>query len=58
MPNRRHLVLCPDVDGEMRRLLRWVAATRSVRYPAHDHTLEVRHFYEGRSKSFPIQDDP
>ena len=57
MPNHWHLVLRPNVDGEMSRFLRWVTATHTMRYHAHDHTSGEGHVSQGRFKSFPIQDD-
>jgi putative transposase len=57
MPNHWHLVLRPNVDGEMGRFLRWVTATHTMRYHAHYHTSGEGHVYQGRFKSFPIQDD-
>ena len=57
MPNHWHLVLRPEADGEMSRFLRWVTATHTMRYHAHYHTSGEGHLYQGRFKSFPIQDD-
>ena len=57
MPNHWHLVLRPNVDGEMGRFLRGVTATHTMRYHAHYHTSGESHVYQGRFKSFPIQDD-
>ena len=57
MPNHWHLVLRPGKDGEMSRLLRWVTATHTMRYHAHYHSSGQGHVYQGRFKSFPIQDD-
>jgi putative transposase len=57
MPNHWHLVLSPRRDGEMSRFLRWVTATHTMRYHAHFHTSGEGHVYQGRFKSFPIQDD-
>ncbi len=57
MPNHWHLVLRPTQDGEMSRFLRWVTATHTMRYHAHYHTSGAGHVYQGRFKSFPIQDD-
>ena len=57
MPNHWHLVLRPSQDGEMSRFLRWVTATHTMRYHAHYHTSGTGHVYQGRFKSFPIQDD-
>ncbi len=41
----------------MSRFLRWVTATHTMRYHAHYHTAGTGHVYQGRFKSFPIQDD-
>lgn len=57
MPNHWHLVLRPDEDGEMGRLLRWVTATHTQRYHAHYHTSGQGHVYQARFKSFPVADD-
>ena len=57
MPNHWHLVLSPNEAGAMSRFLRWVTATHTMRYHAHDHTSGEGHVYQGRFKSFPIQDD-
>jgi len=57
MPNHWHLVLRPLVDGEMGRFAGWVAGTHTMRYHAHYHTSGQGHLYQGRYKSFPIQDD-
>jgi putative transposase len=57
MPNHWHLVLRPHRDGELSQFLRWVTATHTMRYHAHDHTSGEGHVYRGRFKSFPVQDD-
>ena len=57
MPNHWHFLLRPGQDGEMGRLLRWVTATHTMRYHAHYATSGQGHVYQGRFKSFPIQDD-
>ena len=57
MPNHWHLVLRPSRDGEMSRFLRWVTATHTMRYHAHHHTSGQGHLYQGRFKSFVIEDD-
>ena len=57
MPNHWHLVLRPQQDGEMSEFLRWITATHTMRYHAHYHTSGQGHVYQGRFKSFPIQDD-
>ena len=57
MPNHWHLVLRPNQDGEMSRFLRWITATHTMRYHAHNHSSGTGHVYQGRFKSFPVQDD-
>ena len=57
MPSHWHLVLRPDRAGEMSRFLRWITATHTMRYHAHYHTSGEGHVYQGRFKSFPIQED-
>ena len=57
MPNHWHLVLRPQQDGAMSQFLRWVTATHTMRYHAHYHTAGAGHVYQGRFKSFPVQDD-
>ena len=57
MNNHWHLVLSPEMDGEMSRFMRWISATHTMRYHAHYHSSGAGHVYQGRFKSFPIQDD-
>ena len=57
MPNHWHMVLSPREDGAMSRLLHWVTMTHTARYHAHYHTAGEGHIYQGRFKSFPVQDD-
>ncbi|TWU36503.1 Transposase IS200 like protein [Novipirellula aureliae] len=57
MPNHWHFVLQPTVDGGMSDFLRWVSLTHTMRYHAHYKTAGEGHVYQGRFKSFPVQDD-
>jgi putative transposase len=57
MPNHWHFVLQPREDGGMSNFLRWVTLTHTMRYHAHYQTSGQGHVYQGRFKSFPIQDD-
>lgn len=57
LPNHWHLVVRPDVDGEMGRFGQWLGLTHTQRHYAHDHTSGYGHLYQGRFKSFPVQDD-
>jgi len=55
MPNHWHLVLSPNQDGLMGRMLRWATATHTQRYHAHYQTAGGGHLYQSRFKSFPVQ---
>jgi len=57
MPNHYHMILQPLVDGEMSRFMGWLGGTHTKRYHGHYHTRGQGHLYQGRYKSFPIQDD-
>jgi len=57
MPNHWHFVLQPTEDGGMSDFLRWVSLTHTMRLHAHYRTGGQGHIYQGRFKSFPVQDD-
>ena len=57
MPNHWHMVLRPNEDGVMGRLMRWVTATHTLRWHAHYHSSGEGHLYQSRFKSFPLADD-
>jgi putative transposase len=57
MPNHWHFVLQPTEDGGMSGFLRWVSLTHTMRLHAHYQTGGQGHIYQGRFKSFPVQDD-
>jgi putative transposase len=57
MPNHWHLVLWPEHDGDLSEFLRWLTVTHTQRYKAHYHTAGTGPLYQGRFKSFPIQED-
>lgn len=57
MPNHWHFVLSPTEDGGMSNFLRWVSLTHTMRLHAHYGSAGEGHIYQGRFKSFPIQDD-
>jgi putative transposase len=57
MPNHWHLCVRPRVDGEMSRFAQWLTLTHTQRYNAHYDTVGYGHLYQGRYKSFPVQDD-
>jgi putative transposase len=57
MPNHWHLVLWPRADGDLSRLMGWVTNTHVKRHRQHYEDKIGGHLYQGRFKSFPVQDD-
>lgn len=57
MPNHWHLVLRPKRDGELSEFMRWLTVTHTQRWHAHRQTAGTGPVYQGRFKSFPIQQD-
>jgi putative transposase len=57
MPNHWHLVLCPKEDGDLTRFVGWVTNTHVKRYRQHYEDKVGGHLYQGRFKSFPVQND-
>ena len=57
MSTHWHLVLWPREDGELSRFTGWLTLTHTQRWHAHRHSSGSGHLYQGRFKSFPVQDD-
>jgi putative transposase len=57
MGNHWHLLLWPREDGDLSSFLRWTTQTHAQRYHASHGTVGIGHVYQGRYKSFPVQDD-
>jgi putative transposase len=59
MPNHWHLVLWPEEnrDRDLSEFMRWLTVTHTQRWHAHHRTSGMGHLYQGRFKSFPVQDD-
>jgi len=57
MPNHWHLVVWPRKDGELSRFVGWLTLTHTQRWHAHRGSIGTGHVYQGRFKSFPVQDD-
>jgi putative transposase len=57
MSNHWHLLLWPREDGDLSSFLRWTTQTHAQRYHAAHGTVGIGHVYQGRYKSFPVQDD-
>jgi len=57
MPNHWHFVLWPQGDGELSEFMRWLTVTHTQRWHAAHRTAGTGPLYQGRFKSFPIQED-
>ena len=57
MSNHWHLVLWPREDGELSAFMRWLTTTHVRRWHEHRHSFGQGHVYQGRFKSFPVQED-
>ena len=57
LPNHWHFVLWPRKDGELSEFMRWLTVTHTQRWHAAHHTAGTGPLYQGRFKSFPIQED-
>jgi putative transposase len=57
MPNHWHLLLWPRQDGDLSTYMRLVTLTHTQRRHAHRGSAGTGHLYQGRFKSFVVQDD-
>jgi putative transposase len=57
MPNHWHLVLWPHNDGDLSEYMRIVTVTHAQRWHSHRDTAGTGHLYQGRFKSFVVQED-
>ena len=57
MPNHWHLMVWPRKDGELSRFMGWLTLTHTQRWHAHRKSVGSGHLYQGRFKSFPIEQD-
>ncbi|HBG26155.1 MAG: hypothetical protein A2Y10_13415 [Planctomycetes bacterium GWF2_41_51] len=57
MPNHWHLVLWPKEDDSLSKFVGWLTMTHTKRWHADHKTNGYGHVYQGRFKSFPVQDD-
>jgi len=57
MPNHWHLVLWPTQDGSLSEFVRLVTVTHAQRWHAHRASIGTGHLYQGRFKSFAVQQD-
>jgi len=57
MPNHWHLLVWPAKDRELVAYMQWLTVTHVRRWHAHHQTVGTGPIYQGRFKSFPIQQD-
>jgi len=57
MSNHWHLLLWPRADGDLSDYMRWITLTHAQRYHTSHSSTGMGHLYQGRYKSFPVQDD-
>ncbi len=57
MPNHRHFVMRQADDHQVSEFFRRLSVVHTLRYHSHYETSGTGHLYQGRFKSFPIQDD-
>jgi putative transposase len=57
MPNHWHLLLWPRGDGDLSDYMRLVTLTHTQRLHAHRASAGTGQIYQGRFKSFVVQDD-
>jgi putative transposase len=57
MPNHWHLVVWPRHDADLSRFTGWLTLTHTQRWHAHRWSAGSGHLYQGRFKSFPVQED-
>ena len=51
------MVVWPRTDGELSKFAGWLTLTHTQRWHAHRQSAGSGHVYQGRFKSFPIQED-
>jgi putative transposase len=57
MRNHWHFVVWPREEGEVTAHFRWLAHTHAMRWHVAHNTVGRGHLYQGRFKSFPVEED-
>jgi putative transposase len=57
MSNHWHLVLWPEKGGQLTAFMRWLTLTHAQRWKHAHAAVGHGHLYQGRFKSFPIEQD-
>ena len=57
MPNHWHLVLWPEQDGDLAAFMQQLTTKHVRRWQLHRRRVGYGHVYQGRYKSFPVEED-
>lgn len=57
MPNHWHLLLWPQKEGDLAAFMQRLTITHAKRWQHHNRQNGWGHVYQGRFKSFPVQED-
>jgi putative transposase len=57
MPNHWHFVVRPSAAGDLGRFFQRLTVTHANRWQRHRKRVGYGHVYQGRFKSFPVQED-
>jgi putative transposase len=57
MPNHWHIVCRAKQDGELSKWVAWLQILHTKKWHKRNNTVGSGHFYQGRFKSFLVQDD-
>jgi putative transposase len=57
MPNHWHFVVRPTATGQLGRFFQRLTVTHATRWQRHRRRVGYGHVYQGRFKSFPVQED-
>ena len=52
-----HFVVLPKEDGDLTAFFRWLTHAHAMRWRVSHRTVGYGHLYQGRFKSFPVQED-
>jgi putative transposase len=52
-----HLIVRPKEDGDLTAFIRWLTHTHAMRWRVSHRTVGYGHLYQGRFKSFPVEQD-
>ncbi len=57
MPSHWHILLWPERDGDLARFMQRLTITHVQRWQENRHYVGLGHVYQGRYKSFPLEED-